>query len=127
MAIFDQRNQKVTNQYNVAGNLNFGSVQSKAELAAELRKLLSEVDKATQAGIVDAGVSIDIESHIKKAVIEIEKPEPKQKSILDHLEGAKALLDGVTSATGLITAIMEAAKIAGALFLWVILTSVDSK
>jgi hypothetical protein len=117
MAIFDQRNQKVTNQYNVAGNLNFGSVQSKAELAAELRKLLSEVDKATQAGIVDAGVSIDIESHIKKAVIEIEKPEPKQKSILDHLEGAKALLDGVTSATGLITAIMEAAKIAGALFL----------
>lgn len=119
MATFDQRGQHVINQVNAntIDTVNFGAVQTKAELIAELRKLLSEVEKATKAGIVEGDISVDVESHIKKAVIEAEKPEPKKKSILDHLEGAKSLLDGITSATGLITAIMQAAKIAGTLFL----------
>lgn len=119
MAKFDQRGQQVVNQINAdsVGVINFGVVQNKAEFVAELRKLLSEVNKATQAGIVKEEVAVDVESHIRKAVIEVEKPEPKKKSILDHIEGAKSLLDGITSATGLVTALIQAAKIAGSLFL----------
>jgi hypothetical protein len=119
MAKFDQRGQKVTNQINAesVGVVNFGAVQNKAELVAELRKLLSEVNKVTQAGIIKEEIAVDVESHIKKAVIEAGKLEPKKKSILDHLEGAKKLLDGITSATGLVTALMQAAKIVGGLFI----------
>lgn len=119
MAKFDQRGQQVVNQVNAEsiGSVNFGTVQSKAELVAELRKLLSEVSKATQAGMIKEEVSVDVESHIKKAVIEVEKPEPKKKSVISHIEGAKSLLDGITSATGLVTALIQAAKIAGSLLL----------
>ena len=119
MAKFDQRGQKVTNQINAdsVGVVNFGAVQNKAELVVELRKLLSEVNKATEAGILKEEVAVDVESHIKKAVIESGKSEPKKKSILEHLEGAKKLLDGVTSATGLVTALIQAIKIIGGLFL----------
>ena len=119
MAKFDQRNQKVVNQINAEsiGVVNFGAVQNKAELVAELQKLLPEINKATQAGIINEEVSVDVESHIKKAVIEVGKPEPKKKTVLEHIEGAKSLLDGITSATGLVTTLIQAAKIAGSLFL----------
>lgn len=119
MAKFDQRNQKVTNQINAEsiGNINFGIIQDKTELIAELRKLLSEIQKANQLGNIKEDISIDVESHIRKAVIEIEKPEPKKNSVIEHLEGAKKLLDGITSATGLVGALMQAVKIAGSLFL----------
>lgn len=119
MAKFDQRNQKVTNQINAEsiGIVNFGIVQDKAELVAELRKLLSEVQKANQMGNIKEDTSIDVETHIRKAVLEIEKPEPKKNSIIEHLEGAKKLLDGLTSATGLVSALMQAVKIVGSLFL----------
>lgn len=119
MAKFDQRNQKVTNQINAEaiGNVNFGIIQDKTEFVAELRKLLSEIQKANQFGNIKEDISIDVESHIRKAVLEIEKPEPKKNSVIEHLEGAKKLLDGITSATGLVGALMQAAKIAGSLFL----------
>ena len=119
MAKFDQRNQQVVNQVNAEsiGVVNFGTVQNKAELVAELRKLLSEVNKANQASVIKEDVAVDVESHIRKAVIEIEKPEPKKSTILEHLDGAKKLLDGITSATGLVSALMQAAKITGSLFL----------
>lgn len=119
MANFDQRNQKVVNQINAEkiGVVNFGTVQSKAELIAELHNLLSEVSKANRAGNIKEDISIDVESHIRKAVVELEKPEPKKIPIIEHLEGAKKLLEGITSATNLISALMQAIKIIGGLFL----------
>lgn len=119
MAKFDQRGQQVTNQVNAEsiGIVNFGAVQNKTELVAELQKLLSEVNKSTQMGVIQKDIAVDVESHIKKAVIEIEKTEPKKESVLDHIEGAKSLLDGITSATGLVTALIQAAKIASGIFL----------
>ncbi len=118
-SLFDQRGQTVGNQVNAEsiGDVNFGAIQSKAELIAELRKTLFEVTKATKAGSIAEDVSVDVESHIKKAIIEAEKSEPKKKTIINHLEGAKSLLDGITSATGLVTAILQATKVVGGLFL----------
>jgi hypothetical protein len=119
MAKFDQRGQKVVNQVNAESidTINFGAVQSKAELIAELRKILSELNKATKAGFIKNDIAVHVKSHIKKAISEAEKPEPKKKSILDQIEGAKKLLDGITSATGLVTALMQAIKIVGGLLL----------
>ena len=119
MAKFDQRGQKVVNQVNAetVSMVNFGAVQNKGKFVAELRKLLAEVNKATQVGAINKEVSVDVGAHIKKAIIEAEKPEPKKKSILDHIEGAKDLLEGITSATSLVTALIEAAKIVGGLFI----------
>jgi hypothetical protein len=119
MAKFIQTGQQVNNQVNAEsiGVVNFGAVQSKMELASELRKLLSALQKETKAGKIDKKISSKAETHINKAVSEAEKPEPKKQTMLDHIEGAKGLLDGISSATGLVTALIQAAKIAGSLFL----------
>lgn len=127
MAKFDQRHQQVVNQTNAEtvnqvnansiGSVNFGSTQNKAEFIAELRKLLEEIEKAANTGAIEKKIAVDVEFHIKKAVVEIEEPQPKKKNILDHIASAKTLLEGLSSATGLVTALMQAAKIAGGLFL----------
>jgi hypothetical protein len=118
MAKFDQRGQKVVNQVNAEsnGHVNFGAVQNKAELVVELRKILSELNKAAKVGLVKDDIAVHVKSHIKKAISEAEKPEPKKESILNQIDGAKKLLDGITSATGLMTALMQVSKIIGGLF-----------
>jgi len=119
MANFDQRNQHVVNQVNAerVDVINFGTVQNTSELVNELRNLLLEISKANQAGKIKEDISVDIESNIRKAIIEIEKPQPKKNQILEHLEGAKKLLEGLTSATSFVSALMQAIKIVGGLFL----------
>jgi hypothetical protein len=116
MATFDQRGQHVNYQYNAAGNINFGAVQNKDEIAPELRKLLEEVSKATQAGAIKEEVAVDVEADLRKAVIQAEKPAPDKKSMLEYLDDAKALVEGVTSATGLVAGIAQAAELVRRLF-----------
>ena len=127
MAKFDQRHQQVVNQTNAdtvnqvnansVASVNFGSTQSKVEFIAELRKLIEEIEKASNTGAIEKKIAVDVEFHIKKAVVEIEEPHPQKKNILDHIASAKTLLEGLSSATGLVNALMQAAKIAGGLFL----------
>lgn len=127
MAKFDQRHQQVVNQTNAdtvnqvnansVGTVNFGSIQNKDEFIAELRKLLAEIEMASNKGSIEKKIAVDVEFHVKKAIVEIEEPHPQKKTILDHIAGAKSLLEGLSSATGLVTALMQAATIAGGLFL----------
>ncbi len=116
MAQFDQRNQKVTYQYNAAGNINFGSVRDRVDLTAELKKIQDELMKAVGQGAVDAETAIDVDSKIKKAIIQTEKAEPNKKSILDHLREAQELIGGVAAAAGLIKGLAEAAEVVRRLF-----------
>lgn len=126
MAKFDQRGQQVVNQINAdvvnqvnaasVGNVSFGIAQNKAEFISELQKLIFELNKATQAGIIQKGISIDIEAHIKKVMVELEESKPKKNVVIEHLEGAKKLLDGITSASGLVSALIQAAEIARKFF-----------
>jgi hypothetical protein len=116
MATFDQRNQKVTYQYNAAGNINFGLVHDKVDLTAELKKIQDELMKAVKQGAVNEEVAIDVDSKIKKAIIQTEKPEPNKKTILDHLQEAQALIGGVAAAAGLIKGLAEAAEVVRRLF-----------
>src|SRR6266498_1803415 len=107
MATFDQRGQKVTYQYNAAGNINFGAVASGADIATELKKLLDEVNKAISAGAIDPENGVDVEAKVKKAIIQAEKPKPEKQSILENIEGAKKIIEGIASATSLVVGFVQ--------------------
>jgi hypothetical protein len=111
MAIFDQRGQQVTYQYNAAGDVNFGAVQNRLDLVGELGKLQRELTQARQAGVFDEGVATDAEYQLTKAVQEAKKPAPDKKTMLDHLSHAKTLVEGVAAAGGLVTALTKAAEL----------------
>jgi hypothetical protein len=111
MAIFDQRGQQVTYQYNAAGDINFGAVQNRMDVVGELGKLQGEMTKAKQAGVFDEGVVTDAEYQLTKAVQEAKKPAPDKGTVLGHLTNTKTLVEGVTAAGGLVTALTKAAEL----------------
>jgi hypothetical protein len=111
MAIFDQRGQRVTYQYNAAGDINFGAVRNRMDFVGELGKLQGEMTKAKQAGVFDEGIATDAEYQLTKAVQEAKKPNPDKKTILDHLSSTKTLIEGVTAAGGLVTGLVKAMEL----------------
>jgi hypothetical protein len=111
MAIFDQRGQQVTYQYNAAGDINFGAVQNRMDLVGELGKLQREMTQARQAGVFGEEVATDAEYQLTKAVQEAKKPAPDKQTLLGHLGGAKTLVEGVAAAGGLVTALTKAAEL----------------
>jgi hypothetical protein len=116
MATFDQRGQKVNFQYNAAGDINFIGVEKRSEALAQLKKLRDEVQKADQAGALDSKVAVEVEAKLQKAALEGEKPEAKKKSMLTYLSEAKALLEGISSATAIVTALTQAIEMVKKLF-----------
>lgn len=116
MTVFDQRDQKVTYQYNAAGNINIGDVQNREDLVEELGKLRDEIEKAKLAGVIIDDIAIDAEYYVQKAIQAAKKPEPDKNSFMDHLGKAKELLGDVTAAAGLVTALLKAAEVAQRLF-----------
>jgi hypothetical protein len=117
MTVFDQRGQHVTYQYNAAGDINFGAVQNRMEVVAQLEKLQAELSRAVEAGVFDdEEIATDAEYQVKKAVQQAKKPEPDKKSILEHLGEAKALIEGVTAAAGLVGGLAQAAALVQQLF-----------
>lgn len=109
MSIFDQRGQHVTYQYNAAGDINFGVVQNRVDLIEQLEKLRGEVAKAVEAQVIDAEIATEVDDRLTRAVQQANKPEPDKKSILDRINEAKALIGGITAASGMVTALAEAA------------------
>jgi hypothetical protein len=107
MATFDPRGQKVNNQINVAGNFNFGTNNS-SDILPELRKLLDEIKQAIKSGYLDDETGIDVEAKVKKAIVQAEKPNPDKTGILDNINGAKLLIEGMSSAVNLVTLFVQA-------------------
>jgi hypothetical protein len=91
-------------------------VQNRLDLVGELGKLQREMTQARQAGVFDEGVATDAEYQLSKAVQEAKKPAPDKTTILDHLKGAKTLVEGVAAAGGLVTALTKAVEMAQRLF-----------
>ncbi|MDJ0619527.1 MAG: hypothetical protein QNJ63_22760 [Calothrix sp. MO_192.B10] len=116
MSVFDQRGQKVTYQYNAAGNINFSDVQNRADLVSEIEKLKAEVAKAREAEVIDADLATDVEYQITKAVQQASKSEPDKKTILNHIGTAKDLIAGVAQASGIVTALLKVAELVQSLF-----------
>lgn len=119
MAKFIQTNQQVQNQVNAdsIGFVSFGNEQNNEELIILLNDFLTEVKKLAKNGNIEKDTASKVETHVKKAIAETKKPEPKKKTMLENIEGAKKLLEGITSATNLISTLIQAAKIVGAFLL----------
>ena len=111
MATFNQHNQKVGYQYNAAGNINFSSVQSNESLLSELRKLRAEFAKAIEMGVFEKKVAVDVSYKLDKALIEAEEPKPNKSKVEEYLIEVKTLIEGITTATGLIATLTQAAEL----------------
>ena len=116
MSIFDQRGQNVNYQYNAAGDINISSVQSINDFTKQLENLQAELKKARDSKVIDQEKSVEAEYHLLQATKELKKEEPDPKTIIDHLNEAKAFIEGVTSAAGLVTALAQAAELVGKFF-----------
>ncbi len=110
MTIFDQRGQHVTCQYNAAGNINFGLVQNRVDLVGELEKLKAEVAKARDEGVLSKKDATTVEYQITQAINETEEPTPDRQTMLDHINGAKALIETTAAASGLVSGFIAAAE-----------------
>jgi hypothetical protein len=69
-----------------------------------------KVTKAIENSAVDAEIGIEIESKVKKAIIQSEKNESDKQNILENINGAKVLIEGVTSAAGLVIGLTQVAE-----------------
>ena len=116
MAIFDQRGQQVNYQYNAAGNINLDSVQNQVELIDELGKLKSELLKASEAQVIDEEVFTDANYQMTKAIQQAKKPEPNKKSIMEHLNNTKSVLESITAASGILKGLNQVIKLVTSLF-----------
>jgi hypothetical protein len=116
MAVFDQRGQKVTYQYNATGDINFGMVQNRVDLVGELEKLKAEVSKAREAGELSKKDATTVEYQITQAINETEEENPDKTTLLEHINGAKTLIESLGAASGLVKGFAEAAQTVQQLF-----------
>lgn len=82
----------------------------------ELEKLKAEVDRAKELRAIDKDVAVEAEYHLLQATKEARKTKPNKSSFPDHVGKAKALLEDAAAAAGLVTALLQAAEIAGKIF-----------
>lgn len=111
MTVFDQRGQTVNYQYNAAGDINIGAVRNRGDVIEQLEKLQAELARASQANLFDEETATDAEYQLKKAIQQVKKPDPDKTSLLDPLNQAKALIEGVAAAGGMVTALVQAAEV----------------
>jgi hypothetical protein len=71
---------------------------------------------AVQAGIFDQQTATAAPEYLTKAVQEAEKPAPDTTAIVDHLNGVKTLIEGVSAAGELVTALVKAVEMVRTLF-----------
>jgi hypothetical protein len=118
--VFDQKEQTVKNQTNVAGDLNvsgnyiagdfFANAQNQADVVKVLEKLLKGINQAAEEGQLEEDTAVDVESNLKKAITRAKKPKPDKTGIIGYLNSAKGLIEGVTSVSGLVTAVTKAVE-----------------
>ena len=116
LAQFDMRGQHVTNQYNAGRDINFGAVQTPEDLIAALEQLNEQIVQAKIVGVLSEETVTDAQYQVTKAAQQAKKPDPDRKMIVDHLTTAKTLIEGVTAASGLVTALLSAIHIVSILF-----------
>jgi hypothetical protein len=104
MVTFNQNNQKISgNQYNIAGNavINIGQIPN------ILQSIIPEIEKAQETGSISQETATDVKNEVENALAESKRSEPDTKTIIEKLNGAKALIEGVSSAGDLVKIIIE--------------------
>jgi hypothetical protein len=104
------------NQYISGGDINLGIAHSKADVLPLLEKLQAEFRAFADRTELDEETAIEVESKLKLATAEAKKDQPSKQTLLDRLGKAKALLEGIAAAGGMITAIATAAETIHKLF-----------
>lgn len=117
MAIFDQRGQKVNNQYNAAHDINFNQGMKKEEFLDELNRLKSAIEQLAnspteipQENIAEASEAVD------RSTTEAKKETPNKKILEANLGKAQLLLNDFAAAVNVVAALGKAIAIIGALF-----------
>ncbi len=116
MAQFNLQGQQVGSQYIAGRDMNFGAVQTPADLVAVLEQLKGQFAQAKDTGILGEEVATDAEYQVTKAIQQAKKPGSEKKTILDHLNTAKTLIGDITAASGLVTALVGAIEMVQKLF-----------
>lgn len=101
--MFNQSGQHVINQQNAMGNITNHQVQSHLNLRRELQELKVAIAHARQQGLLSPEAATDVEDQIVKATQQAEKEPPNKPSLLEHLNRAKSLLEGIAAASGIVT------------------------
>lgn len=108
MTTFNQQGQHVCgNQYNTGRDM----------VITELQNLQTEVTKAIRAGTLNDKIAAEVESKINSDIVQAQKPKPEKKTIVEYLDEAKKLIEGLTSASGLVAAIIKTADLVRTVFL----------
>lgn len=116
MATFNQQGQNVTNQNNAGRDINIGAGQSVGDIVVTLEHLKGQLAQAKEHGLLDEETSTDAEYQVTKALQQAKKPNPDKKTILDYLNTAKGLVEGIATAGGLVTSLVNAAEIVRGMF-----------
>jgi hypothetical protein len=113
MTRFDQRNQNIGgNQINIGGDLliDFREITQESEIPLELMKVIAALSEAERKGIISAEMSTQLKRHVQESIGEAQKPNPNAKNIIENLNGAKTLIEGIASAGGLVKVLIEASE-----------------
>ena len=116
MTTFNQQGQRVRYQYNAGGDINFGAVQSRDDLAGELKKLRAELDRAAAEGAVEREVASEAADQLDKAVQQAEKPSPNRNVLVGYLSTAQELVKEAAAAAGLVAGLVQAIEKVRVLF-----------
>lgn len=104
MTTFNQNGQKISgNQYNIGGN----SIINIGQIPDILQFLIPEIENAKKIGSIPHETATSVKNEVEQAIIESKKPEPNTKTVIERLNGAKSLLEGLASAGGLVKMIIE--------------------
>ena len=106
--VFDQRGQHVNYQYNSAGNISIGALQSKDDLAPQLEFLKQELVKAREGNEISELIESKAKTPLLEAIDEVKKPKPDKSSLLSHLGTTKDCLKGVAALGGIVEAVTKA-------------------
>jgi len=97
-------------------DINFGAVSNLQDFAAQLEHLKAELVAAKEAGVLSEDEATDAEYDVTKASQQAKKDHPDKKVILEYLNNVKTLLEGVTTAAGLVPSVVSAIEAVHKLF-----------
>lgn len=107
MTTFNQNGQRVSgNQYNIGGN----SIVNVGQISGILQSLIPEIEDAQKIGSITHETATSVKNEVEQAIAESKKPEPNTKKVIEKLNGAKMLIEGLASAGGLVKLFVEAAE-----------------
>jgi hypothetical protein len=115
MATFDQRDQKVTYQYN-ADVINLTNISNRAELAREIENISAEVERAGTLNAIEPSDALKAKTSLRAAAEEAKAATPNKSKILSMMENASDIVKGVKALADLYNAIRKAIELVATLF-----------